>query len=55
MTNDVRKTSKGPAQIHAPLKAWFDSKQAEPAPEHLVALVDELETFSSGQAVKKAG
>lgn len=54
MTDAVRKTSKGPAQIHAPLQAWFANKASEPAPEHLVALADELE-ITAAPLARKAG
>jgi len=53
MTDAARKTSKGPAQIHAPLQAWFVNKASEPAPEHLVALADELEIMA--RPLAKAG
>jgi hypothetical protein len=53
MTDAARKTSKGPAQIHAPLQAWFTNKAGEPAPEHLVALADELEVMA--RSLAKAG
>ena len=54
MTHAIRNASKGPAQIHAPLQAWFASKQSEPAPEHLVALVEELAAMAATPA-RKAG
>ena len=54
MTDAVRTTPRGPAQIHAPLQAWFTAKQSEPAPEHLIALVDELEGMSESD-LRKAG
>lgn len=54
MTDAIRKTPQGPAQIYAPLKTWFEAKQAEAAPEHLVALVDELNIFAQEQPIKKA-
>jgi hypothetical protein len=54
MTEATRKTPRGSAQIYAPLQAWFAAKEREPAPEHLVALVDELEAMSAS-AVRKAG
>ena len=42
MTDAIRSPHRRPGQIHAPLQAWFASKASEPAPEHLIALVDEL-------------
>ena len=48
------KSRKGPVQIHAPLQAWFEAKAAERAPEHLVALVDELEAIATAKDVRKA-
>ena len=54
MTDAAAKSPKGPVQIHAPLQAWFEAKAAEPAPEHLVALADELEAFAGAGAVRKA-
>jgi hypothetical protein len=37
------------------LQAWFEAKAAESAPEHLVALADELDAFASAETVRKAG
>ena len=53
MTEAVLKSPKGPLQIHAPLQAWFESKAAEPAPEHLIALADELDALAA-TVVRKA-
>lgn len=54
MTEATRKTPQGAAQLFAPLQALFEAKQSEPAPEHLVALADELEA-TRASAVRKAG
>ena len=54
MPDATRTTPQGPAQIHAPLQAWFAAKEREPAPEHMIALVDELEVMSQS-AVRNAG
>ena len=52
MTDATRTTPRGPAQIHAPLQAWFAAKEREPVPEHLIALVDELELIGESAARK---